>query len=29
MVTLNTDVLVIGGRVTGAGVAWDAARAGS
>src|SRR5271169_467052 len=28
MVTLNTDVLVIGGGATGAGVAWDAALRG-
>jgi len=29
MGTLSSDDLVIGGGVTGAGVAWDAARAGS
>src|SRR6516225_9947774 len=28
MATLNTDVLVIGGGATGAGVAWDAALRG-
>src|SRR5438309_6748121 len=28
MVTLSTDVLVIGGGATGAGVAWDAALRG-